>query len=451
VPNALRSAIAPAYLFICLLLGGSAQGIWQNMVLQLAGVAILAWAATAYVEEGLPSAAKPPLFLGAAGIAFVILQLVPVSPALWAHGARSRIAEGFALLGRPVPPMPMSVTPYESLSTLLSFIPPLALFCAIARARAYRPSWLAIALLAGTVAGILLGALQVSSAADASPWYLYQDTNRGAAVGFFANANHMATLLVIGLPFAAALAASGSSTSVQRHSAVVMILAAVALLLIVGIFLNHSLAGYALAVPVIAASTLILPLQRRWRPLVAAIAAFFIIAAIVALSSSAIGGTRVGQDARTSVQSRQQILVTTSEAIRDYMPFGSGLGSFLRVYRTYESPDTVGNEYVVHAHNDYVELALELGVAGLILMILFLAWWLISALAIWRGGRGGAFARAATIASAAILVHSLVDFPLRTAAIAACFAMCLALMAEPRAPAASEAGELRPTRHIVIG
>jgi O-antigen ligase len=133
------------------------------------------------------------------------------------------------------------------------------------------------------------------------------------------------------------------------------------------------------------------------------------------------------------------------------MPFGSGLGSFLRVYRTYESPDTVGNEYVVHAHNDYVELALELGVAGLILMILFLAWWLISALAIWRGGRGGAFARAATIASAAILVHSLVDFPLRTAAIAACFAMCLALMAEPRPPAASEAGDLRPTRHIVIG
>ena len=38
----LRDAIAPSYLFLCLLLGGSAQGIWANMTLQLVGLAILA-------------------------------------------------------------------------------------------------------------------------------------------------------------------------------------------------------------------------------------------------------------------------------------------------------------------------------------------------------------------------------------------------------------------------
>ena len=43
---------------------------------------------------------------------------------------------------------------------------------------------------------------RVSGSAN-SHWYLYQETNFGAAVGFFANANHMASLLVIALPFAA--------------------------------------------------------------------------------------------------------------------------------------------------------------------------------------------------------------------------------------------------------
>ena len=132
------------------------------------------------------------------------------------------------------------------------------------------------------------------------------------------------------------------------------------------------------------------------------------------------------------------------------MPFGSGLGSFVKVYRLYERPDTVTSEYVVHAHNDYAELALELGLPGIILMLLFLAWWIAVAWRVWRTGEGGPFALAASIASAAMLVHSLVDFPLRTAAISSCFAMCLALLADRRAPQRQDSTDLRPTRHIVV-
>jgi O-antigen ligase len=446
-----RIAIAPLYLFACLILGGSAQGVWQNMALQLVGIAIIAWSVAAQAEDPLAPPARALLLLAIAVVAVVALQLVPLSPAIWAHGVRSRIAQEFTLLGRPAPPLPLSLTPYESLSTLFCLIPPLAIFCAISRLKAYRPSWLAFALLAGTVAGVLLGTLQVSSGGQESPWYLYPETNLGLAVGFFANANHMASLLVLCLPFVAALASDRSGT-IQRRSALVTILAAILLLLVVGIALNGSLAGYTLAVPVIAASTLIvLPPGTRLRKLVAILGALSIVAAIGALASSSIGGTRIGQDATTSVQSREQILATTGKAIRDYMPFGSGLGSFIRVYRTYESPDTVSSEYVIHAHDDYAEIVLELGIPGIILLILFLAWWVVAVVTIWRTGRGGAYARAASVASAAVLIHSLVDFPLRTAAISTCFAMCLALMAEPRVPAPQGAGDLRPTRHVVIG
>ena len=108
------------------------------------------------------------------------------------------------------------------------------------------------------------------------------------------------------------------------------------------------------------------------------------------------------------------------------------------------------NTYVIHAHNDYAELALETGVAGILLMLLFLAWWAVAVWRVWRTAEAGPFARAASIASAAMLVHSLVDFPLRTAAMSACFAMCLALLADRRAPPPKEASDLRPARHAVI-
>jgi hypothetical protein len=49
-----------------------------------------------------------------------------------------------------------------------------------------------------------------------------------------------------------------------------------------------------------------------------------------------------------------------------------------------------------------------------------------------------------------VLVHSLVDFPLRTAAISTAFAMCLALLLQRGTPPPTDPTDLRPTRHLVI-
>jgi O-antigen ligase len=136
--------------------------------------------------------------------------------------------------------------------------------------------------------------------------------------------------------------------------------------------------------------------------------------------------------------------------LRDFMPWGTGLGSFRSVYQLYEKPEDVSNIYVIHAHNDYVELALETGVPGISVMIAFLVLWARAARRVWRYADAGPYARAASIASAAILVHSLVDFPLRTAAIGAVFAMCLALLVERRAQPVRARTDLRPTRHVVL-
>jgi O-antigen ligase len=446
-----RVFVAPIYLFACLILGGSAQGIWANMILQLAGVAIIAWAAADKGVEPLAVPSRQLLILAAVAIAVVAIQMIPLPPGTWANlGPRNAIAEGFHALGQAVPPEPLSLTPALGLNSLLGIIPPLALVCAMVRLRAYRPQWLAIALVAGTLAGIALGALQVASSTnELSPWYLYEETSVGKGVGFFANADHMATLLVVTIPFLAAMVAAAKTASMQRYSAVIAVAAGLALVVVVGIALNGSLAGYGLALPVITASVLIiLPPGSRLRLWVVGLALLLMIGAVTALETTAIGSRTIGEHATSSVQSRADLVSTTAHATSDFMPFGSGLGSFPSVYHLYENPAQVTDTYVVHAHNDYLELALELGVAGIVLMLLFLAWWAAAVWRAWRTAEGGPFARAAAIASAAVLVHSAVDFPLRTAAIAACFGMCLALLADSRAAPPKEKTALRRKRHV---
>jgi O-antigen ligase len=441
-----RTAVAPAYLFACLILGGSAQGIWANMILQLAGIAIIAWAAMNRSEERVAPAARQLLWLAVLALVIVAVQLIPLSPDIWARlGPRAKVAEGLRALGIQLPPEPLSLTPALGLDTFLRIIPAVAIFCAMVRLKAYRPRWLAFALIAGTLAGISLGAMQVASSAG----YLYEETSPGRGVGFFANADHMATLLIMTVPFLSAIVAAARTASMQRYSAVVAIAAGLGIVVVVGIALNGSLAGYGLAFPVVAASALIvLPPNSRLRLWVVGLAVLLAVGSVAAIETTSIGSNKIGEHAATSAQSRADIFATTSRAAADFMPFGSGLGSFRSIYQLYERPEQVTTEYVVHAHNDYAEIALELGLAGIVLMLAFLAWWAASVWRAWRTAEAGPFARAAAVASAAVLVHSLADFPLRTAAIGACFGMCLALLADSRSAPLKEKKALRKRRHV---
>jgi O-antigen ligase len=423
------------------------------MALQLAGLVIIAWAAMDNQGEKIPRPARQLLILTIIALVVVVVQLIPLPPNLWATlGPRGRLAEGFGILGMPVPPEPLSLAPASGLASILSLIVPLAVFCAMVRLKAYRPRWLAFALISGTIAGIALGAAQVSgSQSGVARWYLYEETNRGKAVGFFANADHMASLLVVTIPFLAALIAGARTGSMQRRSAMVAIATGVGLLILVGLLLNGSLAGYGLGLAVVAASILIvLPPANPFRLGIAATAGLLLIGAVVLLETSAVGSGHIGEHATSAVQSRSDLLSTTARAAREFMPFGSGLGSFRSLYPLYERVPQVTTTYAVHAHNEYAELILELGLPGFLLILLFVVWWVSRVWRVWRSTEAKSFARAAAIGSAALLIHSFVDFPLRTAALAGCFGMCMALLADSGIAPRKGDRNLRAVRHVVI-
>ena len=457
MPSRWSQAAAPVYLFLCLILGGSVQGVFGNMVLQLIGLGLLAWAAIV-AGPPRPSALERQLYvLILLSLSLIAVQLVPLPAAIWPHlGGRTVLAQGYVLLGLSVPALSISVAPYDTIATALTLIPPLALLAAVLRIGT-RPLWLVGALLAAVMAGVLLGILQIDSPTTVvSKWYLYADTNVGVATGFFANANHMATLLLISIPFLAALLGSARAqrAGLEHYSGLIALVTAAVVVVLVGLALNGSLAGYGLAVPVIVASVLLLLRPRSPARLWVGIgAAVLVVGVLVGLMLMPIDSSLVRGQAQTSVQSRQEILSTSVRAGKEFLPLGSGIGTFARVYALYEDHGRLDPTVRVnHAHDDYVELALEAGLPSMILMALFLLWWARAALEAWRAGDAGPFARAAAIASAAILVHSVVDFPLRTAAISSCFAMCIALLIRwrPVVPVLVEKTELRSARHVVI-
>jgi O-antigen ligase len=424
---------APLYLILCLLLGGaSAAGAIANGALQAVGLVLIVLILWDLRGGSLAPEARGPIWIVLLLALLSLLSLVPLPPELWQSlPGRLYIRQGLDLLGLPPTSLPLSLDPHATIASALSVIPPAALFLLTVRLREEDRRRLPWAIIGAAMASVVLGAFQLLGGTE-SPLRLYEITNASSPVGFFANTNHLATLTLCALPFAgfiAARAASRGSGRAKRSSALILAVG-VGLFLAVGIAAIGSLAGYGLFLPAVLATALVYrralrgSLTRSW---VIALGALFLLFSAVAVSGSF---NDQGLAKKTASQSsRREMAARTIEGIKDYLPLGSGLGTFQNIYRLYDDPNRTDREYVNHTHNDYLELILELGIPGLLLVAAFILWWARRTLVVWRTDfRGADLARAATVPIAIILLHSLVDYPLRTAAIAAIFALSCALM-----------------------
>ena len=451
---AIRPAVIPVYILLCIILGGSTQGYWGAATVQLLAIGIIGWSLLTPDRLSLSGPAKGLFVMAGLVVLLPIVQLIPLPPSVWsAIPKREPIIEGYRMLGLPLPWLPISVTPYETMATIVTLLPPLAVLTGMLICGAYRASWIVMAVLLGTIAAVLLGALQVTSGDPvASPWYLYYRTNHGVATGFFANSNHMATLLVLSIPMLFVLVSEFRKRSKNASSVSAMMLMAIGAfpVLLVGIFLTGSLAVLLLALPVVLISaTLLMPETVRVRGPLIAVAVISIGAMVVVYMTPL--QDKLKSSNQTSFQSRQTIWSDSVPAIGDHIVLGSGVGAFQRVYRQYEDHSAVDRTFANHAHNDYIEIIMETGIPGILLLAAFFFWWGSRAVLIWRAGALDRYAVAASIASAAVLIHSLVDYPLRTAAISSILAACLAKMARPRVTEGSETPDLWPsTRHVAI-
>jgi O-antigen ligase len=304
-----------------------------------------------------------------------------------------------------------------------------------------------------------------------SPLRFFEVTNPTEAVGFFANRNHFAALLYSLTLFAVAWSAetalaNGVRTDRKKYetASIVARLGAFTILvvLVAAQAMARSRAGLGLTIVALFGAFAVTLWDRQSGPgvtppklLVGAIALAVMFAVQFTLYRIL---ERFAFDPLED--SRLSFARSTIEAARAYMPFGSGIGTFVPVYGMFEKPeDALINGYVNHAHNDVLELWLEGGVVGLGLIGLLAFWLVLRSVVVWRRGFppgsrevDRSLARAATMIAALLIAHSVVDYPLRTGAMMAIMAFACALLLDPPVRAGSrddvEEGIRKKARHF---
>lgn len=432
-----RQMTPPAALSLLLVLawavgGSSRANSLQIAILELVAIACVALVLALRTELRFHAEARWPVLLLAAFFAVACFQLIPLPWQVWAalpgHGTA---AEGLRLLGLEGGFRSLSLAPENTVSGLLNFIPPAAAFLIAIlmpwRMLAATLRWTVIVI---AVLSTVWGIGQVLGLAG----HLDSLTHPRAASGSFANVNHQGSLLLMCLPLMAASAGLARQRSESGEgNEIALVWASAGFIVLIGIALAGSMFGYLLAPFVIAASMIVSALNQRrvgWRTLSAGFLVSLVALAAVFLTA---GLNELGADGRPEdARSRSAIYATTTEAIVDYAPFGSGLGTFEKVYPLYENDENVPSTFVNHAHNEYLQLALELGVPGMLVVVIFVLWlgWKIAETWVSRTDYGSLLRikKAASIALCVPVLHSIIDYPLRSPAVATLAAACLAVL-----------------------
>ncbi len=453
-------AQAPALLFLVVLLFGGGAGTAYpliELVAQLLALALIVLSTRAQptrtpgaTQTGTPVLRRFLLLFGAA-ILLLILQLVPL-PATWWHLLPSRETgvQIYALLGWSTRWHAFTLTPGGTLGALLSLLVPIAAMTTVAALSLKNRIMLLRLIVGAAIVGTILGALQVAAGSSGAPM-LYETAHRGFGVGFFVNRNHQATLLLVAIVFAAVPGVMG--TGAARRVATLGTIAFLAL----GILATSSrTALLLLPLALIVALALIVGVRRSGRPLIGA-AALYLLGGFL-LSRTDLMQRVFARFATVAEELRYQYWENSLYIIRETFPFGTGFGSFERVYRAVEPLGQVSPLGINHVHNDYLELILEGGLPVAILLLLGLVALILALTSGWKTGNDRQ-ERATLVAAGAaiglILLFSLVDYPLRMAGIAGVFGASLGLIAAIGRPTpVSDAGTMTvriPRTWIVAG
>lgn len=391
----------------------------------LVGLAMLAWSRSG----GRWSARLPATLLWGVGLLVLVplIQLVPVPAEWWTalpgHEAYARALEVAGATGgwRPIT-LHAAATQYS----WLALIPCVAVFFMVQRLERRQVRRLVVIFLAVAVCEAVLGIMQLG-AARGSAVNLGNPYGGGAASGTYVNKNHFAALMAMALPVVLAVWALQMVPVRDPHGevmrehprnadaklAVRILFSILVAILLVALLMTRSRAGIASGLLAFALASLGLVWKAGSRQ---ARAALGVVAAVALLLGAYVGLTPVLErfapdEFSMQYEGRVQLGLATLRAALDFLPLGSGLGTFADVFRRYQVDRLTG--FIDHAHNDYAELFLELGVAGLAVLALLGAAYLMR----WRELARGRLSRrlgfvqfAAGLGMLAMIVHAAFDF-----------------------------------------
>lgn len=426
-----------SYVSASVVLGGAGrEGHYYHGVLQgIAGIGLAGLIATWPTAMRLESA-RVPIGLLTGFVVLGVVQSIPLPAELWESlPGRGFIKDGFYNLAISPPSIPISLDVDETLTTICYASTPLFVIALCIRIGAKQLSSIVpwFFCLIG-VASVFLGILQVIEGPD-SVLYYYEFSNNQYPIGFFSNINHQATLLLIVLPYAFFLLNAIRNGRNREDSGIAKTLIVICLMfvILVGIIAAGSMAGYAIFIPIMA---LVLWVSRRsWKTDTPLISRVFPLI-IVVLGSLLVASSPILADLgitpiSTGELSRIGIWRITIDALHEHWLLGIGIGTYESVIPHYEDPDVVMPTFIAKAHNDVLQVFLEGGLVGIALLVFAIAWFFRSCFQVWGRQSSGTFRTLKKFAAISILVvvlHSLVDYPARTPAIAAMLSVSVAII-----------------------
>ena len=430
--------IAAALLAISLVLGGGGSPA-PLLEIALQGAVVLA-ALTMLTFAPAATAQIPIAAWRIAALVLIVplIQLIPL-PSSWWQALPGRAAQTAALelTGSADNWRALSLSPSRTLASLLaavSAIVSLVLAAALDRRGRY--------LLVTTVAGIgvlslLVGAAQLSGGAG-NPFRFFEPEEI-FLTAFQANHNSTADLLLVAMLALAAWArhwldrGTVQPTGLQLAGGVIIADG----VMILALVLAGSRAGIALLPIALIFQYLILQPDARFNWAKAGLS----VIGTAALSTAAYFALRHNRAIEAIAgrfdftgEFRPELWRDSFFALGQYWPAGSGQGTFVPVMMAVERLEVVDPTLPNRAHNDYLELLIGAGLPGALVLAA------VSGLvlhAIWRalrwppaGSRSQVLFAIGTLVI--IALHSLVDYPLRSMALAALTATAVGLLIPAR-------------------
>lgn len=423
--------------------GGGTVNPLTEMILQvLTALIMIPLIASSGWQRGLGPVQAPAFILAGLILLIPVLQLVPLPPSIWqALPGRSVEIQSIALIQADKSWMPLTMSPARTFASLLAMICPALLLLQVSRLSLRGRNWLCMVVVGVAALSVMLGVLQLSRTAGFE-WSLYSQFSQGFLVGFQANRNAQADILLAAILATGVIATSRLGDG--RHHVLTwtgMIMAISAFL--VGLFMTGSRTGITLsAISLLFVGFMLWPMLRKRAAVVYGLAGavgLMIISGGLLLQLQSV--QKVIGRFSLAHEARWDLWADTWYAIGQVWPYGSGIGTIVPMLEAAERLEVVDATRPVRAHNDWLEWMLEAGLPGIIVLGLILLFVLyLAARAIISVSKPDASAsrRAQVQFSIGFLLiealHAIVDYPMRSMSLAAIAAVAVAMLLNPAAP-----------------
>lgn len=356
----------------------------------------------------------------AAMFALTLLHLIPLPPSVWQRFASGGLLQTIdSGVGTGSVWRPLTKDPVATWNAFYSLFTPAAFLLLGAQLSNDDRKALLMPVLLLSLASAAAGLIQAAGLS----FSLYSYNN--PISGLLSNRNHQGVLLACIFPMLAVMGFSPSENR-ERARAKLVFAGFVTILLVPLVMVTGSRIGILLSAATLVTTVLFYLLGRRRRSkgsrrqLLWAFAGAGVIASVVAVTfylsrDTAITRLAAGLN-EPGGEVRYKVWGTAIAEIWRYFPFGSGSGSYQLAFQIVEPQGQLRPTYSNHAHNDWIEVAMTCGIAGMLLLSVAICAYVTRMYQILprRNALPSPYALLGMVIISALAIASVFDYPLRT-------------------------------------